>query len=398
MPDDSIHSRRRLRAKATLLAVVTAAIAGCGTAVSGTSPAPSASTPSGAGAEDLRSRAEAVPGIDEARLVYVDPDGSEHPDLPADAGDSAGWVARIDLVHDLSGGSAWASETVDGLVELSPESVGPRLEIWLDPTADADVSALAYPLPAGGGDPVRDAYLMAATPGVVRSVFDGQAGDVRVRDESDLAKVADVAVAQGVRVDTIRTADDDASLEVAAVPARPAVVDVPAPWPDDPAAPPCAPEVLHLALAGADAATGHRGLTVSATNTGGVPCAVEGYPELGFRSIDERPLDVTVTLGGSFMGRDPGAVRVVIPPGARVLAIAGWNAMSTAGPDDVTAEVLVAAAPGAPAVELPLTSFALSPEQAAEDDLGLWRPITSLDILDTGEVAVTAWAPTGTAF
>lgn len=359
----------------------------------------------GPSAEDVAERARAIPSIDEVRLVYLDPDGAEHDALPTETAGQDGWVARIDIVHDVHGGSGWATETVAGLVAGWPPSSTPSLEIWLNPTADAEVVARAYPAPANGSDPVRDAYLMAATPGVVRAVFDGETADVRVRDESDLAKVGDVAATHAVHTDQIRTADDAAVLDVATVPARPPHVVVPLPWPGDPSAPDCSPDDLWFALAGSDAATGHRGLAVAATNVGAEPCAVEGYPELAFRSLDEQTLDVTVTHGSSFMAQDPGSARVVIPSGARVLAAAGWNAMPTAEYPEgsgnrpaVTAEILLTVAPGAAPVELPLTSFALTADQLQDAGLTSWDPMTTLDIVNDGHVELTAWAPEGTKF
>lgn len=409
-----VGARRIHQARPSMLLIlvtwVVASLAACGTASVAGSTTPSTTTTDhrdGAGPtpEDMVEHARTLPGVDDVGLVYVDPDGAEH-DAAPDTADRADWTARITIGHDLRRGEAWATETVASLTRDWPASPpsSPNLEIWLAPAAGAEVSALAYPEAPNGRDLVSDAYLMAATPGVVRAVFGGQTTDVLVRDASDLAKVADVAAAVGMDVEVVRTADGSSSLEVASVPPRPRLV-VPERWPEDPAAPGCSPDDLLLSIAGHDAATGHRAMLVAGTNVSDTPCAIEGYPEIAFRTLDEQSLGVTVTHGSSFMARDPGARRVVVPVGARVLSVAGWNAMSTAeAPEgsgnwpDVTAEILLAVEPGAEPQELPLTSWVLPPQQQAEAvSLGGW-PITTLDILDGAEVEMTAWAPGHTTF
>ncbi|WP_053202276.1 DUF4232 domain-containing protein [Jiangella muralis] len=340
----------------TLLAVVAAlALAACGQDAASTG-----------GEDPIVAAARALPGVDD---VTADPDGS---------------TLRVHLVHDAALGAGWAAETVDALVADRPETA-PRLEVWLHPAtpADAEIAVRAYPAPEQG-DPVGDAYVLAGTPGVVRARFDGEtAADVRVRDASDLAKVADVAVVQGVGVDVVRTEDGTAELAVADVPRRPA--------PDargggqttapGTAAPACDPAVLRLELTGADAALGSRFLFLAATNTGPAPCTLASHPSLGFRTLTEQPLAVTVVPSAA-------APPVVVAPGGRAVAMLDWNAMPTAGNPDLTYEVLLAAGPGAPVTELPLTSLYLP----------AIPPQTTLDIVDGGEVAVTEWRPDGSPF
>ncbi|TDE03385.1 DUF4232 domain-containing protein [Jiangella asiatica] len=395
----------RLRPVRVLVLVVAAAAGLAGCADPAADPRSDSAEPTGPTPADLVERARALSGVDEVSLVYVDPEGTEHDTPPEDASDRAGWVARIGIVHEIELGAGWVAETV---TELRPEEVAgarPAVEIWSYPDAVAEVAALAYPLAADGADPVREAFLMASIPGVVSAAFDGRGADVQVGDESDLAKAGDVAAVHGLAVDTVSTADGTATLAVADVAPRPEPITVPLPWPDDPAAPDCAPGQLFPAIAGHDAATGHRAMMVTATNVGAEPCAVEGYPELAFRAIDERALDVTVAPGPSFMAQDPGATRVVVPPGARVVAVVGWNAMPTAEYPEgsgnrpaSTAEVLLSPTAGGEPAELPLASHHLTPEQAQATDLaGSWDPITTLDIVDGGVVEVTAWAPEGTS-
>ncbi|RIQ14346.1 DUF4232 domain-containing protein [Jiangella rhizosphaerae] len=239
----------------------------------------------------------------------------------------------------------------------------------------------AYPAPAGGAA-VRDAYVFAGTPGVVRAVFDGETADVRVRDASDLAKVADVAAVQGAAVDVVRTLDDSAALRVADVPPRPPHAPG-GDWSADPDAPDCDPAALRLELTGTDAALGSRYLFLGATNTGPAPCTLRAHPSLSFRTLTEQPLAVAVTPSAP-----AGPAPVVVPPGGRAVAMLDWNAMPTAGNPDLTYEVLLATGPGGPATELPLTSLVVEGSGTH----------ASLDIVDGGEVTVTEWRPDGAPF
>lgn len=396
----SLTASRRVRyvliRRSSCAVVLLAVLAGCGTATG--QPAGSGDTPTSAVsagptplAEHLAAEALDTYGVDEVRITYLDPDGAEHDRVAA--GEAAGWTVQLHVAPRRHLGASWASENVPALAEQWPAGTA-ALEIWVEPT-DTVVVARAYPPAADGSDLVRAAVLLGDTPGVVRSVFDGTTADVRVGDPADAAKVGDVAVVHGIAVDAIRSADGEPLLALADVPPRPVPVEVPLPWPDDAAAPDCAAEDLWVELAGSDAATGHRGMALFATNVGGRPCAVEGYPELSFRTLDGRPLDVTTVNGATFMSGDPGAHRIVVPPLARVRAVAGWDAMSTAedpatgeGPAQ-TAELVLAVAAGMPPREVPLTSAPPIPE------LGPSSPPSSFDILDGALVEITAWAPEG---
>ncbi|TDC52642.1 DUF4232 domain-containing protein [Jiangella ureilytica] len=341
------------------------------------------------GTDPIVADARALPGVDDVTFHYRDPDGNEHPEPPGTPADREGWTLRLDIVHGAEYGAGWAAEAIDELLEGRPEPTTPALEIWLHPVTPtaSEIAVRAYPR-TDDGSQVRDAFLLAATPGVVRAVFDGETADVRVADAADLAKVADVAAVQGTGVDVIRVlGDDSAEVRVADVPPRPPYVpstDRPAQRPADPAAPDCDPASLRLELTGTDAALGSRYLFLGATNTGAAPCALRGRPELTFRTLAEEPLAVAVTPSTT----PPDPPRLVVPPGARAVAMLDWNAMPTANDPNLTYEVLLAAGDGAPATELPLTSLVI-------DGAG---PQTSLDIVDGGEVAVTAWQPDGTGF
>ncbi|SDU71007.1 DUF4232 domain-containing protein [Jiangella alkaliphila] len=366
MPSARIH---------TLLAVVlTLVLAGCGQTVTSTGDE-----------QEIVADARALSGVDDVTVHYLDPDGEEHDGLPDDP---TGWTLRLDIVHDVALSAGWAVEAIDELLADRPEPAAPRLEIWLNPVtpAEAEIAVRAYPLPATG-DPVSDAYVFAGTPGVVRAVFDGETADVRVADEADLPKVADVAAVHGAGVDVVRTLDDTAELAVADVAPRPPYLPSGdgGGWPADPAAPACDPADLRLELTGSDAALGSRYLLLGATNTGAAPCAVQGHPSAGFRTLTEQLLAVAVVPSVAASAQAP---RVVVPAGGRAVAMLDWNAMPTAGNPDLTYEVLVAAAPGGPVTELPLTSLVVEGGGTH----------AYVDIVDGGEVAVTEWRPDGASF
>lgn len=380
--------------------VLTLVLAACGSTTAltgGDAPASGVGNGSTSGPDVIVADARALSGVDDVTFHYRAPDGDEHPVPPGTPADREGWTLRLDIVHGAEYGPGWAVEAIDTLLEGRPVPSAPALEIWLHPVTPtgSEIAVRAYPR-ADDSTQIGDAFLFAATPGVVRAVFDGETADVRVADASDLAKVADVAAVQGSGVDVVRVLGDDAAeLRVADVPPRPPYVpstdgpadgsaDGSAAWPADPAAPDCDPAALRLELTGADAALGSRYLFLGATNTGAVPCALQGRPGLTFRTLAEEPLAVAVTPSPLM----PEAPRLVVPPGARAVAMLDWNAMPTANDPNLTYEVLLAARDGEPATELPLTSLTI--EGAG--------PQTSLDIVDGGEVAVTAWQPDGTQF
>lgn len=383
--------------RALLACVLTLLLAACGS----TTTQPGAAAGGAPDPEAIVADARALPGVDDVTFHYRDPDGEEHAEPPADPAEWTAWTLRLDLVNRAEYGAGGAVEAMDDLDEAwqllsAPPPAAtpgaaptpfpmPQLEVWLHPVTPtgSQITVRAYPLPEvrdAVGGPIGDAFLFAGTPGVVRAVFDGETADVRVGDASDLTKVADVAAVQGAGVGVIRTLDDSAELPVADVAPRPAYT-ASADWPADPSAAECDPATLRLEITGSDAALGSRYLFLGATNTGSAPCAVQGHPDLTFRTLAEEPLAVTVVAA-------PDPARVVIPPGARAMAVVEWNAMPTADDPDLTYEVVTAVVAGAPATELPLTSWVVEG----------YGPHTYLDIVDGGEVESTAWLPDGSEF
>lgn len=93
----------------------------------------------------------------------------------------------------------------------------------------------------------------------------------------------------------------------------------------------CDSDELVITDGGGDAATGHRALSVVATNVSDAHCVLVGYPDYVFANDDTGDLGVTVFRGGSFMTADAGAESITLEPGARAVSSIGWNANSTAG-------------------------------------------------------------------
>jgi len=409
-----------LRAGGTAALVVLAlTLAACATAPS--------TAPTGAGsghvahsdpassdvAEQVAARARALSGVSDAQV--------ERP---------ASGRPRVVVVNDASRGAQGTAELVGTLVAgaegrlaapgSAPASAGSDPdpgsdreaglpEIWVAPTtpAGADVRVLAWspddPAAATAGpagvplasDAMRAAYRLALTPGVVRVRAGGGLVEVQVARASDLEPVADVARAGRMPVEQVTVRGGGKALAVADAPAR-ATADPDARWTDDPTAPACRPADLDLRLVGQDAGLGHRALVVGATNSSNAPCALDGYPAVGFATLTHERLAVRVTHGGSYMASDPGARRVVVPRHGRALAVVSWDASSTA-PDSTghvpatSAEVRLAVAAGAAATTLPVTSVATTPGSLSD-------PPTNLDVLAGGHVTVTAWAPGSSTF
>ncbi|MFC8732076.1 DUF4232 domain-containing protein [Luteimicrobium sp. NPDC057192] len=394
---------RTVLAGGTAVVVAALALAGCASGPA-TRDAPRTGTTTGAAAdlaELVAARARTLSGVSDAT---VERPTSGRP--------------RVVVVNDVSRGAQGTAELVGRLVDETQTTRATATpgaqadagmpEIWLAPAtpAHADVRVLAWtptedattPGPAGlplASEAMRAAYRLALTPGVVGVRAAGGPVEVQVARASDLAPVADVARAGRMPVEQVTVRGGGKTLAIADAPAHVAV-DASARWTDDPTAPTCRPGDLDLTLVGQDAGLGHRALVVGATNASKAPCALDGYPTVGFGTLTHERLDVHVTHGGSYMATDAGAHRVVVPPHGRALAVVSWDASSTA-PDSTghvpatSAEVRLAVAPGAPTTTRPVTSVV--PEPGAISD-----PPTDLDLLDGGRATVTAWAPGTSTF
>ncbi|MCU1425208.1 MAG: hypothetical protein JWM51_1499 [Microbacteriaceae bacterium] len=114
----------------------------------------------------------------------------------------------------------------------------------------------------------------------------------------------------------------------------------------------CRSDQLSIVSLGGDAATGHRMLTIGATNMSDTGCVLNGYPDVAFGNPETGDLGVVLYRGGSFMTEDAGATPITLEPGAGAIAALGWNANSTAGGGG-TMTVYVAPYPGAERTSVP---------------------------------------------
>lgn len=129
----------------------------------------------------------------------------------------------------------------------------------------------------------------------------------------------------------------------------------------------CDAEDVEVVVAGTDAATGARFLSLEARNTGAEACAIGGLPDLAF--ADEAGNAVRPEIGESprnAAGDEVEDVPVQLEPGERVRADVMWRS-ETGRPEPMT----LLAAPWSGAERTP-------------EDL-------SLDIVDGGEITLTPW-------
>lgn len=146
------------------------------------------------------------------------------------------------------------------------------------------------------------------------------------------------------------------------------------PWPEDADAPACTGADLDVTYGGSDAAAGTRYASLRARNVSDRPCAVEGIPDIVFRTADG-----TAHTDVRFVPYESGVVagRLVVPPGEQMLAPLRWRAMSTANDPNVAVSIQVIAFPGAGPGLLDLIGHVSSP--------------SGLDIMDGADVYLGPW-------
>lgn len=298
-------------------------------------------------------------------------------------------LAEVDGLVGIELTPETLSATVDvasSLPALAAATVGLRTPVLMLGTADQRVSSS---LPPGLLD-ARLAALVArvvARPGVTSQFLDTQGTDeawLRIQVEGDdtveelsrdLTRLPWPADAPAVHVTVASSFREQGGLlgrpEDATGGGPPASGEPSAPSPpEDPGARACAGGDLDVRLGGFDAALGRRFLLLTATNTSGASCAVQGRPEIEFRRASGTPVpDVeTGTPSGT-----PDPARVVVPAGESVHAGLTWRGMSTALDPDVTVALLVTAVPGADAATVPVDGDGLDVLAGAAVEIGAWE-------------------------
>lgn len=131
----------------------------------------------------------------------------------------------------------------------------------------------------------------------------------------------------------------------------------------------CTPDRSMLLLGVSDAATGHRGQSITLMNFSDEPCVVEGYPDIAFEDQNGHSMDVAIAPGSGFMATDPGPLLITVPAQGSAITFITWDANSTNGAL-VSRKLYAAVTPGM--------------------ERGSW-PVT-LDITSGSSVEVTAWS------
>ncbi|GAA4914072.1 uncharacterized protein DUF4232 [Stackebrandtia albiflava] len=124
-----------------------------------------------------------------------------------------------------------------------------------------------------------------------------------------------------------------------------------------------------------DAATGQRGMAITLYNCGTEDVALDGFPTVTVLDAARNPLDVTVNEGTTAI-EAPDPAPLTVRPGESAESVILWrNTVTTVDGSEILegAFLDVAATPGA-------TGRVVTPE-------------SPLDLGNTGEIDVTAWAP-----
>lgn len=103
-------------------------------------------------------------------------------------------------------------------------------------------------------------------------------------------------------------------------------------------------------------------------------CELDGYPDIAFADANDFLLALHLVHGGSFATDDSGPTSITLGPGQSANALLGWDAQPR-DPEHTVAYLHVAPYPGAERVALPFSG----------------------DLIENADVAVTAWAVTGSA-
>ncbi|QEO15381.1 DUF4232 domain-containing protein [Agromyces intestinalis] len=109
----------------------------------------------------------------------------------------------------------------------------------------------------------------------------------------------------------------------------------------------CTENQLVFTAAHPDAATGHRGMRVTATNVSTAPCTIDGYPDLAFSDPVTNGFEVRVLHGSGMLGEpDAGAVAIDLAPGGTAEVDLTWDAQARSDRDPA-GFLHIAAYPGA---------------------------------------------------
>ncbi|UOE45798.1 DUF4232 domain-containing protein [Agromyces larvae] len=303
---------------------------------------------------------------------------------PRIAGFAAAWAAAV-VAGTIVGGLPLVFALAEALLHTAAAPL-PTLDLaatgaywgvvwgWLPALAAALLATVPVTRPLGTPGavaPLAYPVVLAVSAGVAAIGLAGVAVASPIADAAWHARISDNAAAEAAEA-----AEREAGLETgtgnAPPPATPPADAVPIPeiapgdWRIDPTW--CTENQLAFAASRPDAATGHRGMRVTATNVSTAPCTVDGYPDLAFSDPVTNGFEVRVLHGSGMLGEpDAGAVAVELPPGGTAEVDVTWDAPAHSDRDPA-GFLHIAAYPGAVRQFVPIDT----------------------DIVG-GEVEVTAW-------
>ncbi|MFF9909316.1 DUF4232 domain-containing protein [Streptomyces sp. NPDC013457] len=162
----------------------------------------------------------------------------------------------------------------------------------------------------------------------------------------------------------------------------PPPMEVPAPGPSGPGAPPdptategCPESGVRVTTGMVNVAMGLRAMPVTLTNCGTGEQRVNGYPDVRVRDVERRPMDVTVLKGPGPITTldDPGPHPVALKPGESARSVFVWRYSAVEASTLRGSGVYVEIAPAAGAERRTVV------------------PEGGLDIGETGLLGTTAW-------
>ncbi|QAY73384.1 DUF4232 domain-containing protein [Agromyces protaetiae] len=160
---------------------------------------------------------------------------------------------------------------------------------------------------------------VAALTGVVAFAVTGPFAETARHDAITAQMEADARAAEEAAL------SDDPPLPTPPPDAVPIPEIAPGDWRIDPTW--CTENQLSFTASHPDAATGHRGMRVTATNVSSAPCIVDGYPDVAFSDRATNGFEVRVLHGWGMLGEpDAGAVSIELAPGGLAEADVTWDA------------------------------------------------------------------------
>ncbi|MRG60857.1 DUF4232 domain-containing protein [Agromyces sp. CFH 90414] len=256
------------------------------------------------------------------------------------AGFAAGWLAAV-LAGVVAVGIPTGVQVAGAVLDRQLQAF-PSVEV---------VGAAAYWGVVWGWMPALAGALLARARATPATRAPGRGRGILIASSATIAVLGlgALAIATPLALEAQRAVDQAVIAQSEPAPPEPIGVPIPeiAPgdWQVDPSW--CTENQLDFSASRPDAAAGHRGMRITATNTSTAPCVIEGYPDLAFSDPVTNGFETRVLHGGGMLAEpDAGPVRLDVAPGASVVADLSWRAPARSDRDPA-GFVHVAAYPGA---------------------------------------------------